>query len=1427
MKNDKEGDELKADEEREDKSLAETPVKSSVSEDTNMDTTWMDLEMDMDMDIDTDEDFATMEENEGDGDSSNSAGLPGLKDTTKQQEDNNHIKKDTTHNIESGRCKLLDTSANDLDETTGIGTEEQEAQMKEDEQKNLMDEDSSGSSRPFILNTGRYDASSAVVNGMKEVRLLIPKLNIEKWQAANRTSQASSLCSTVSPSISPPLVKEKDQPMHEECDQALTSSTSTASNKDKPSTAKDDLKIGSVFSLTGNSSSPATETQTTPPLLPPALHIVCSHCKKNLMKGQTAYQRKGSSDVFCSTSCLSATLPLIKPVTKNCHYCFKAILQPENIILAPVDADGTKKDFCSQTCVSSFNYKRIISTKIPLQPKGPQSLCSMCSRYCISKHEVILKGAVHKLCSSVCFDRFHRIHKLSMAKCGNCGSVCQNEPLTLKTEDGNKSLCNAECLAKFKEKIKTPQPCTVCHTSKLMFDMVENKNSVDIVELFCTSSCVMAYKIQNVRASGDLLSCDSCGEATVPAYHVAMSDTSIKNFCTLQCVTAFQEKLKTTQMNTPVALTQIQTPTPNQTQPDVPKAPAKLPCSQCCQLITTKPNLIQIKDKLVFVCSLACCQEYKKVKCVTGLCEYCKIEKVSRDVKRIDNKDCHFCSDGCNLLYEHDLAKNWGKHCRCCAYCFSISKELVTGQYGGTTEEFCSDDCMSKYSMLFCQVAQCDTCGRKRKLTQTLPMLGEVKHFCELSCLLHFCSRKTFTQNQVVTKGKLEAAPVITNIVSLASAPTGQPSASASTAQQGTVLNVETKILGHASTQTDAPPPLSPPPKVLKNKALLCRPLVENKGVSCTTETADTEAQTDDLFPKVIVLPVPVPVFVPLPMSMYTQYIPKLLGLPIPLPVPMFLPAMLERIMETVQEMSEKMPSDPSDPFEAELILMTEMAAGQDERDEKKKDGQKDGAVEKERDRPEAHAPDDHTSNYSDDLDTDDLASFLNNWEDPPSDAGFRSPSRPYAHEKLRPILDVPVGMPSEPYSEPPPSVPPPMDIEADVTVETLELMAQLREQPQRPPSPPPAASRRRQAHRKARDKNKSKQSAKTAEAVTSQKGCSNKAVSREPPKLKSQYGIDAWKSWIRWRETQPNLDPVPARPMELKEDVLRCTTAELSYGLCRFITEVKRPNGEPYSPDSLFYLCLGIQQYLLDNGCMENIFTDLFYSKFSMEFTKMLKDFKPKITASGYVHSRVEEEYLWDCKQLGAYSPIVLLNTLLFFCCKYFGFTTVEQHRQLSFAHVMRCTKTSANNTKTTFLRFYPPISMEEQPQTDADGVPAKKRKVESKEEILEMMEDSENPLRCPVRLYEFYLSKCPETIKQRTNLFYLHPERSCVPNSPMWFSSSPLDDSTMEAMLIRILTVRELHVKTGKEGGGGRQQTPNNPLFIPDKEDEEEDSE
>ncbi|KAM6958747.1 zinc finger MYM-type protein 4-like [Aplochiton taeniatus] len=981
----------------------------------------------------------------------------------------------------------------------------------------------------------------------------------------------------------------------------------------------------------------SSQTEAVPPLVPTALHVACTACKKVLMKGQTAYQRKGSSDLFCSTACLSSHRPApIKP-KPQCHFCLKFIASQREVILAPVDSTGSTKDFCSNNCLLAFNSKRnsaMSTLASPASvPKALPSKCSHCTKYCISKHEVILKGSVHKLCSDECFVRFRATHKLIMSTCWTCGQYCYSKALTLNLDNINKTFCKTECVAAYKQKFKKPSSCTMCRASRPVCDMVEITDGEGKVDLFCTSSCVMAYKVQTVSASGAALKCDNCHILSVPAYHLAMSDASIRNFCTLPCVLSFQEKYNKTNQKSVVAVT---TSTATTTAGhDVEPSLVKLSCSQCHSFIATKPELVHIKKDVFFFCGAGCSEDFKKAKMVTEVCEYCKTEKVPREVFRINNKDCAFCSEGCKLLYRHDLNKCWGKHCISCAFCTCTSQKLVTGQYGGKDEDFCSEDCRSKFTLLFCQIARCDLCCRQCKLEEKIRILGEIKYF---------------------------------------SSPMGN-------------LTSFQNLCCKASTQTDTGrAPL--PSRALKNKSLMCKPMVQNKGVICKPQMVHNAVQTDG-FPKILVLPVPVPVFVPVPMNMYSQYTPKAFAVPIPLPVPMFLPVTLdnaERIVETIQEIKEKIPSNP---FEADLILMAEMVA-EGEQDEK---------------------------------------------------------DVPKGHKAL-----------------------------VSVEVETVET------------------------HK-------------------------NESGSWEPPKLQDKYGVDAWKRWIQWRNEQPNMEKprFGSRPLELKEDILRCTTTELSYGLCRFVAELKRPNGQPYRPDSLFYLCLGIQQFLFDNGRIENIFTDVFYSKFSMEITTLLKGFKPDITDSGYIHSRVEEEYLWHCKQLGAYSPIVLLNTLLFFCTKHFGFKTVAQHRQLSFAHIMRCTKSNPDNTKTNFLRFYPPISLKtlNAPATE-DGLPAKKRKVdEEKEEVLEMFENADNPLRCPVRLYEFYLSKCSESVKQRTTMFYLNPERSCVPNSPMWYSSAALDDNTMETMLTRILTVREMHLHLQTE-----QQEPKDvdPPFIPSCKDQED---
>lgn len=75
---------------------------------------------------------------------------------------------------------------------------------------------------------------------------------------------------------------------------------------------------------------------------------------------------------------------------------------------------------------------------------------------------------------------------------------------------------------------------------------------------------------------------------------------------------------------------------------------------------------------------------------------------------------------------------------------------------------------------------------------------------------------------------------------------------------------------------------------------------------------------------------------------------------------------------------------------------------------------------------------------------------------------------------------------------------------------------------------------------------------------------------------------------------------------LDFKEDILQYDSTELSFALSRFIKELRRPNGDTYSPDSIFYLCLGIQQvhstqFLVSIFVFTIILTNLLLSSISI----------------------------------------------------------------------------------------------------------------------------------------------------------------------------------------------------------------------------------
>ncbi|KAK2504260.1 hypothetical protein MC885_008749 [Smutsia gigantea] len=1282
---------------------------------------------------------------------------------------------------------------------------------------------------------------------------------------ANKESIGSELGNSFASNI-----RIKEEPLDDEYDKAMAPQQGLLDKiKDEPDNAQEyshgqqqktqegELKISAVFSVSGSPLAPQLTTGFQPSLassgmnkmLPSvpatAVRVSCSGCKKILQKGQTAYQRKGSTQLFCSTLCLTGyTVPPARPppptTKKTCSSCSKDILNPKDVISAQFENTTTSKDFCSQSCLSTYELKR--KPIVTINTNSISTKCSMCQKNAVIRHEVNYQNVVHKLCSDACFSKFRSANNLTMNCCENCGGYCYSgsgQCHMLQIEGQSKKFCSSACVTAYKQKSAKITPCALCKSLRSSSEMIENTNSLGKTELFCSVNCLSAYRVKMVTSAGVQVQCNSCKTSAIPQYHLAMSDGSIRNFCSYSCVVAFQGQVivsiptgstvsaggSNTSAVSPTSISSsaaagLQRLAAQSQHVGFARSVVKLKCQHCNRLFATKPELLDYKGKMFQFCGKNCSDEYKKINNVMAMCEYCKIEKIVKETVRFSGADKSFCSEGCKLLYKHDLAKRWGNHCKMCSYCLQTSPKLLQNTMGGKVEEFCCDECMSKFSVLFYQMAKCDGCKRQGKLSESLKWRGEIKHFCNLLCILMFCNQQSMcdlpSQNNAASVSMVPAAsagppslrkdstPVIANVVSLAGAPAAQPTVNSNSVLQGAVPTVTAKIIGDASTQTDAlklPP--SQPPRLLKNKALLCKPITQTKATSCKPHTQNKECQTEDTpsQTQIIVVPVPVPVFVPIPLHLYTQYAPVPFGIPVPMPVPMLIPSSMDnedKVTESIEDIKEKLPSHP---FEADLLEMAEMIA---EDEEKEKTLSQGGSQTSEQELflDTKIFEKDQGSTYSGDLESE-AVSTPHSWEEELNHYALKSNAVQEADSELKQF--------SKGETE--------QDLEADFPSESFD--------PLNKGQGIQARSRTRRRHRDGFPQPRRRGRKKSIVAVEPRsliqgafQGCSVSGMT-----LKYMYGVNAWKNWVQWKNAKeeqgdlkcggvehasssPCSDPLGsahdhvlsqessepgyrARSVKLKEDILSCTFAELSLGLCQFIQEVRRPNGEKYDPDSILYLCLGIQQYLFENGRIDNIFTEP-YSRFMIELTKLLKIWEPTILPNGYMFSRIEEEHLWECKQLGAYSPIVLLNTLLFFNTKYFQLKNVTEHLKLSFAHVMRRTRTLKYSTKMTYLRFFPPLQKQE---SEPDKLTVGKRKRNEDEEVpvgVEMAENTDNPLRCPVRL--------SESVKQRNDVFYLQPERSCVPNSPMWYSTFPIDPGTLDTMLTRILMVREVHEELAK---------------------------
>ncbi|XP_039759795.1 zinc finger MYM-type protein 3 isoform X2 [Pararge aegeria] len=937
----------------------------------------------------------------------------------------------------------------------------------------------------------------------------------------------------------------------------------------------------------------------------------CANCKKAVQHTSLGkYCVRFGYDIrqFCNSGCLEE----FKKGLKICCYCQKDISSGNEGFLAPVGDKGQFKDFCSQQCMEKFDQM----SKNPI-PQPVWAKCAVCSLEKATTIEVeVGQDIQQRLCSDPCFAAFKFVNNMFPDQCRWCKKYFERKVSLFFTIYETSSqpfcFCSKLCMNIYISNSRHIVPCNWCKVKKYNFDMIRRGQANGLMIMMCSLNCLTLYQVSVNAVSSRRMKCDMCKLWAMAQYHLTMSDATVRNFCTYQCVMSFQ------------------------------------------------------------------------------------------------------------------------------------------GQYSKQAPQEVAGDAVEQPKAV--------PTGAPRRT---------------------YAPAHKNNSSKAQTRSGL---PVISNVLSLAPAPSVQVTRAKSKRNQPPPPPPP-EPEPPQSPKTPPPPPKPPtpppppppkiynhvivktlPPNEVANKATMSKPMMVSKGVSCRPHPCTKECQTDSSLERKVLIPVPVPIYVPVPCVMWSLPFPIPIPIPLPIPTPVFIPTTrnsAKGIMKEINKIHDKMPTDP---FEAELLMMAEMVAG-----DKKKD-QSDSDTEEENE--EGFSPVggiDGNNAFGEDM-LQMALKMATEYEDQPVDlesAMTANTITPSSHPGLP-------GLEGEAMHQHM------MALEQQRAVAALRAssVAGVNAGAARKRAPPPAASRTRSSKRRREPA---------------------PAPAPEPPRepqekpdanmcLKYTFGVNAWKQWVMTKNAEIEKSSIRRKPF--KSEILQLTADELNYSLCLFVKEVRKPNGSEYAPDTIYYLVLGIQQYLFENGRIDNIFTDPYYEKFTDCLDEVARKFSVLYNDSQYIVTRVEEEHLWESKQLGAHSPHVLLSTLMFFNTKHFNLVTVDEHMQLSFSHIMKHWKRNPNQpgqakipgSRNVLLRFYPPQS----------ALEANSRK----KKVYEQQENEENPLRCPVKLYEFYISKCPESVRTRNDVFYLQPERSCVPDSPVWYSTQPLSRVALAKMLHRVKMVKEINI-------------------------------
>lgn len=258
----------------------------------------------------------------------------------------------------------------------------------------------------------------------------------------------------------------------------------------------------------------------------------CTHCNQVVSLasiGKLCVRFGPDVRQFCAPECLNE----FKKCHQPCSLCSKNLKKDDGEEIVSLKRGN---NFCDEKCAKT--YEDIVNPR----KRQPPYLCSVCNNKKSPKVQVLLDGNIHRFCSNPCFSAFKFVNNVVPDQCDMCTKYFErksSDAYTIYQGNSPKIFCTRVCMSIFITKNREIWQCNWCKVSKYSFDIIQLNYGNNRM---CSLNCLSLHEVSINALSRKRSNCDHCKLQKQPQYHLTMSDASIRNFCTYQCVLGFQSQ---------------------------------------------------------------------------------------------------------------------------------------------------------------------------------------------------------------------------------------------------------------------------------------------------------------------------------------------------------------------------------------------------------------------------------------------------------------------------------------------------------------------------------------------------------------------------------------------------------------------------------------------------------------------------------------------------------------------------------------------------------------------------------------------------------------------------------------------------------------------------------------------------------------------